>query len=269
MEHNVKRQWASFTLKCALSVLLTAFVSIQQSAVDQRTVSYSTALAEHRTIVMADGSELVLNTNSLVSAEVTTRHRSLTVRHGEALLKVAADPRKLVVHLAAIDLEAAAPVRAHFRLDLDGTTRVDMLEGDGWILPAGAAARSTTVLGRFQPIHLKTGSSFSVRDDVRIVEQLDSSEMARRLAWTNGQVILAGDTLSEAVEEFNRYNRRQLVIGDQSIADLPTGGTFYATEVDTFVRSLNQLFRIRAVRMRSADAAADVVVLVGTGYSGL
>ena len=274
MEHKVRRRWVSLTLKCAFSVL---FILIQKGSIDQgarqvatpEIASYSTALGEHKSIAMEDGSELVLNTSSIASVEITKGSRSVAIHHGEALLNVAADPRKLVVHLATIDLETGAPARAHLRLDPDGTTRVDMLEGEGWVRPAGAATQSATVLGRFQPIHVKAGSSFSLHYDVRIVEQLDASEVSRRLAWTQGRVILAGESLRDAVAEFNRYNRRQLIIGDESVANLPTGGTFDATEIDTFVRSLHQLFHVRAVRMHSGDTAADVVMLVGTGYSGL
>jgi transmembrane sensor len=111
---------------------------------------------------------------------------------------------------------------------------------------------------------VSAGSSFSLRYDVRIIEQFDPDEMARRLAWTQGQVILAGEPLRDAVAEFNRYNRRQLLIGDEAIANIPTGGTFYTSELDTFTRSLNQLFGIRALRMRP-----DAVMLVGDSYSGL
>ncbi len=84
-------------------------------------------------------------------------------------------------------------------------------------------------------------------------------------------MVLAGEALRDAVAEFNRYNRMQLVVGDDSIGSLPTGGAFYTTEIDTFTRSLNRLFGIRAVRTRPSGnaAAADVVMLVGADYSGM
>lgn len=289
MEHKVGqphakrivRRWISTILRCAFSVLLALLLSIQKSAIDEsgkqvvaavtsHEASYSTALGEQKDVAMSDGSELALNTSSHASVEITARSRSVDVQEGEALLNIAPDPRPLVVHVATVDFQpTATPARTHFRLDPDGTTRVDVLEGEGWVRPAGAPAHPGTVLGRFRPMYLKAGNSFSVHSDVRIVEQLDPEEMTRRLAWRKGQVILAGEPLRDAVAEFNRYNRRQLVIGDESIADLPTGGTFYATEVDTFARSLNQLFHIRVVRARSDDGTADVLMLVGTGYTGL
>jgi transmembrane sensor len=84
-----------------------------------------------------------------------------------------------------------------------------------------------------------------------------------------GRMVTRGQDSSPAVTEFNRYNRRQLVIGDETIANLPTGGVFYITEIDTFTRSLNQLFGVRAVLSRPTAAQADVVLLVGADYSGI
>ena len=310
LEHQVRqprakrrvRRGVSLVLKCVFSVLCAVLISIQKSAVDQSgkqviaavstsreapaaEPTHSTALGEHKIIAMADGSDLQLNTSSLASVEMNTRSRAVAIHHGEALLNIAADPRPFVIHLDSIDFETTEAVRAHVRLDPDGTTQVDMLEGEGWVSPAGATGQTAMVLGRsppslparplpgstFQPLRVKAGSSFFLRYDVRIVEQFDPDEMSRKLAWTQGQVVLAGESLRDAVAEFNRYNRRQLVIGDESIASLPTGGTFYVTELDTFTRSLNQLFGIRAIRASpsSTAAAKDAVMLVGDNYSGL
>jgi transmembrane sensor len=239
-------------LICALCGVL---ISSQQIPVPTVAPTYSTALGEHKSIQLADSSELQLNTTAVASVKITPRSRAMTLQRGEALLSIAADPRPFAINVASFNFETKQAVRALVRLDADGGARLDILKGEGWIRPAGST---------FRPLRVSAGSSFSVHYDVRIVQQFDANEMTRRLAWTKGQVVLAGEPLRDAVAEFNRYNRKQLLIGDESIAKLPTGGTFYATELDTFTRSLNQLFGIRAVRMRP-----DVVMLVGENYSGL
>jgi transmembrane sensor len=265
------------------SVICAFLISIQKSAIDHGSkqlfatiteprqaeaaeITYSTALGEHLSVTIADGSQLQLNTSSQANVEVTARSRKVSINRGEAVLTVAAGARPLLVRLDSIELETAAPSRAHLRSDGAGVILVDMLEGDGMI-------RAVNTSARFPPLRVRAGSSFSLQYDVRILQQFDPSEMSRRLAWTQGQVILAGETLRDAVAEFNRYNRRQLVIGDDSIANLPTGGIFYTTEIDTFALSLNKLFGIRAVRFRPSAsggvAPPDVVMLVGADYSGI
>jgi transmembrane sensor len=88
------------------------------------------------------------------------------------------------------------------------------------------------------------------------------------MAWTQGRLWFDRVTLSEAVTEFNRYNRRQLVIDDPAIENLHIGGAFDATDLDSFVAAL-QSFGIRASpEGTSADAAkTEVIRLLGPGTS--
>ena len=48
-------------------------------------------------------------------------------------------------------------------------------------------------------------------------------------------------TLAEAAEEFNRYNRKRLVV-ESAAAQIRIGGSFEAANVDGFVRLLHDTF---------------------------
>jgi ferric-dicitrate binding protein FerR (iron transport regulator) len=56
-----------------------------------------------------------------------------------------------------------------------------------------------------------------------------------------------GQTLAEAVEEFNRYNGRKLVIRDPQVAALRISGRFALADIDTFIATLEGPFGIEAV----------------------
>jgi transmembrane sensor len=58
--------------------------------------------------------------------------------------------------------------------------------------------------------------------------------MERSLAWREGQIALDGDTLGEAVEEFNRYNHRQLVVANPELAQAKLVGWFWLDDPDSF-----------------------------------
>ena len=66
----------------------------------------------------------------------------------------------------------------------------------------------------------------------------------RRLAWQAGELSFQGETLADAVAEFNRYNHRKLRIGDSSIAILQIGGNFQDSDVDSFIAALQRSFGI-------------------------
>jgi transmembrane sensor len=91
---------------------------------------------------------------------------------------------------------------------------------------------------------------------------VSAGETSRHLAWQIGELSFQGETLFEAVSEFNRYNRRQLTVNDPSIGNLQIGGNFQALDVDSFVVALGRSFGIRAT-----DVEGGNVLLTRTAVS--
>jgi len=58
------------------------------------------------------------------------------------------------------------------------------------------------------------------------------------LAWASGQLSLQQETVAEAVREFNRRNRLQIVIEDAGVADLHLCCIFDASDPETFARTI-------------------------------
>ena len=111
---------------------------------------------------------------------------------------------------------------------------------------------------------LSPGESGELGEDGVQVRRLPKAELTSRLAWTSGLIKLDGQTLAEAVEEFNRYNRRKLRIDDPAIAELRVSGTFKAKEPEQFVATLQRSSGVRALASDSRDSDSQVIRLVGT-----
>src|SRR5882672_6473286 len=111
---------------------------------------------------------------------------------------------------------------------------------------------------------LAAGETVSVKARKMNVHKIAAEDMTRKLAWTQGRLWFDRVTLAEAVTEFNRYNRRQLVIDDSAIATLHIGGAFDATDLDSFLAAL-QSFGIRAVpaEPNAGDPASQIIRLTG------
>jgi transmembrane sensor len=54
--------------------------------------------------------------------------------------------------------------------------------------------------------------------------------------------------LSEAVAELNRYNAVQITVEDEAVARLPIAGEVRATNVEAFVRIVEQAYHLRSER---------------------
>ncbi|RRN61726.1 iron dicitrate transport regulator FecR, partial [Caulobacter sp. 602-1] len=75
---------------------------------------------------------------------------------------------------------------------------------------------------------------------------VSDSELDRALAWRQGAIALNGQSLEQAVAEFNRYNRQQIRIADPSISGLRLAGYFQTTEPNSFVSAVTSAFPVRA-----------------------
>jgi transmembrane sensor len=111
---------------------------------------------------------------------------------------------------------------------------------------------------------LSAGEAAVLETDGARVQRLPSKDVTRRLAWTVGLIRLDGETLSEAVDEFNRYNRRKLEIHDPAIAKLRVSGTFKAREPESFVATLERSTEVRALSSRDSDPQVIRLVSVNT-----
>ena len=74
------------------------------------------------------------------------------------------------------------------------------------------------------------------------------------------RVHVAGETLDDAVQEFNRYNQRQIRIADRSIVDFKVGGNFRTTDVDSFTAALQHNF---GFRVQVGDNDGDIRLSAG------
>jgi transmembrane sensor len=77
------------------------------------------------------------------------------------------------------------------------------------------------------------------------LENLRQGDIARKLAWRNQMLVFDGDSLAEVIAQFNRYNKRRLVITDPTLANLRIGGYFRPTNLDAFISVLQSDFGIR------------------------
>lgn len=89
---------------------------------------------------------------------------------------------------------------------------------------------------------------------------LTALELKRSRAWT-GEVKLAGTTLREAVERFNRANRTQIVIDDPALEPIRIGGSVWLIDPQSFVTMLGEL-GIAHARMELLDGQIEVYHLM-------
>jgi transmembrane sensor len=68
--------------------------------------------------------------------------------------------------------------------------------------------------------------------------QPQKTDVTAATAWTHHRLVFDGSRLSDVVDEFNRYNTRQIVITDPSLEDFHISGIYSSTEPTSLLRFL-------------------------------
>lgn len=191
--------------------------------------TYETALGEIRTISLADGSQLTLDTATRVRVTLSASERKVSLERGRARFRVAPDgkrpftvtvPGGNVVSrstLFDVSVERGSPVVAVIEGRVDLTSTSDAASHPARTLAAG----QTADLGN--------------ADAPRPTSPAETQ-------WVSGMLALDSGPLGEAVAAINRYNRIQIRLADPELARLSVTGAFQVRNPDAFARAVAATF---------------------------
>lgn len=91
--------------------------------------------------------------------------------------------------------------------------------------------------------------------------KLSVAGLKRQTAWTDGWLWFSQAPLPEAVAEFNRYHRQQLVLVDPALASLEIGGRFRSSDLASFIATLEHSFDVQAVSSAVGRTRAATIYL--------
>jgi len=215
---------------------------------ERKTRSYATIRGEVRSIPLADGSMAVMNTQSRINVTLATTRRTVRLDTGEAWFKVAHDRSKpFTVEAGSVRVRAVGTAFSVRRLDQG--SRVEVSEG------------RVEIWSELQPtkrIALSAGQGALVTDSGKIANA-GTVDVDRRLAWREQRIDLEGETLAQAVAEFNRYNQRQLVIVDPDLAGERFHGVFRAEDPESFAIAVHDSLRVPVSLSEPAEIRIGVL----------
>jgi transmembrane sensor len=219
-------------LAVAASILVAILgVSAYVWLAAQRYPTYTTEIGESRQITLADGSTVDLNARSRLRIEFSSTERDVELLDGQALFGVAHDPaRPFIVRSGGAVVRAVGTQFDVYRRSA-GTT-VTVVEG--------RVAVGDTVLASDAPGALLVSAGEQVTVTAQAITKPRHTDVTAATAWTRHRLIFDGTPLSEVVENFNRYNARQLIIEDPALADFHVSGVYASTDPASLIRFLKE-----------------------------
>lgn len=230
-ERNRFRPFLRFTAAGAVAALVAGIATLQLTPRHEGKI-YETQVGGRQTIVLTDGSKIDLNTGTTV--RVNGRRAELI--RGEAFFDITHDARNPFVVTAArhriVDLGTKFAVRTE-----PNGLKVSLVQGSAQIEDPNLPSERPTVL-KPGDIALATSSKVFV---IRNTQQ----DLTNQLGWRRGVLVFHQTTLAAAAAEFNRYNRKKLVIADSRAAALVIGATFPIDDIEAFARTAKNVFGLR------------------------
>lgn len=206
--------------------------------------TFTTPVGGHETIILADGSQIELNTDTVVRVSDTYGERDVALEKGEAFFRIRHNPKRPFVVTAGarriVDVGTQFVVRAGAN-----QFEVGLIEGRAVFDSNGTHQTSLT------PGDLLVATADSVS-----MTQMSARQMSDMLAWRKGLVIFHQTPLAAAAAEYNRYNRKKIVIADAGAGRLAISGTLPANDPDEFARVAQTFFHLR---IRHQDGAIVIV----------
>ncbi|HKR34222.1 MAG TPA: FecR domain-containing protein [Steroidobacteraceae bacterium] len=227
---------------CGFAVLLFAVV---RSAWHEHSIG--TQPGEWKTVTLADGSELQVGPNTLLQLDLGDARRSIALVRGEAYFKVAKDPaRPFFVQANAYAVRAVGTEFAVSRRKSE--LIVTVADGSVHVAPsAGSVRDDATEIPPELSVRIVADQQLRIAGTWPVTPS--RVDVRYELAWRERQLMFRfGDTLADAVEEFNLRNRVQLRL-DPSAAALPVRGNFDASDPVAFAQIMDGMSSIAVARL--------------------
>lgn len=248
------RKWHGYWRAAAAAVLVVALGAALWVARRPGIQVVSTAVGQQRHVRLADGSQVTLNTNTLLAVRLTAGRRDIYLRRGEAHFDVVHQAgRPFFVHAGAAlirDVGTQFEVRVHSDRDVDVLVNEGRVEvhGPGTAPPAEAADARTGGEDTGWVRALSAGQQLSIAGPDLRVMAVSPHQVADELAWRDGALVFEGEPLSEAVAEVGRYTSERIVLSGPRVGSLRISGRFRTDDVPGFFQALQAALPVRVSR---------------------
>lgn len=199
------------------------------STTDQNQM-FATRIGQRSSIVLADGSLAILDTNSLLRVQFDDDERHVELVRGRAFFKVAHRSKSsFVVKAGGHNVVALG---TQFDVDLrDTELRVDLTEGHLRVRENAGVKRGAAEVDMY-PGYRLVANARGV--SVRKIDTLTAT------SWLRGRLYFDDATLGEIAAELTRYSKRPIIV-DPAVASRRMSAVLSSDSPETFIASADAL----------------------------
>lgn len=253
-DHSALRtKYLAIAATVVMTIAVASWLYIQRD-------TYSTDIGEQRSLTLADGSTVELNSRTRIRIRYDDNERRIDLLDGQALFHVAKNPRRpFIVHVNDTQVRAVGTQFDVYRKP--SGTIVTVVEGKVAVVvpdtarPSGQAPNLETPVitdpaanarvTSMPTIFLAAGEQVTIAQTRYIKAGAPSPDgkavsgtVVAATAWTQRQLIFENASLNEVAEEFNRYSTRPIIMETGDYDPFHISGTYSSTNPEALIRFL-------------------------------
>lgn len=204
---------------------------------------YETAVGRQKRVVLADGSSMILNTNSRMYVDFSGNRRDVYMVRGEAFFEVVHDKTRPFTVYANNYVVRDIGTAFNVHLSKAGIVEVGVTKGCVEVMSA-TSGHVSGVAKSFGVI--AAGHDIVLGRQVERAEVVANADLGRKLAWRQGELIYTGQPLAEVLADVSRYSDIKIELADPALANLQVGGAFRTDQIEAIFAALENNFGIHA-----------------------
>lgn len=200
---------------------------------------YSTRVGEMRTIALADGTRINLNTHSVMEVSYSENARRVYLRTGEAHFDVTKDAHRPFTVRTSRGQITAVGTAFSVRI-LRAELEVLVAEGMVSLRPVDEPDKgaSTGDIAAPAPVMVAAGQNAVYDGATGVINRVSPAAIESKLSWRSGMLYFSGEPLGDVLQDVGRYTNLVIEIEDPDLADLPVSGRLKIGEVDAMLEAL-------------------------------
>ena len=235
---------------CVLALIGMAIVVFAPWTDDRPLQKHFTPIGEQRTIALADGGVVTLNTGGQLVVDYSASGRRILLERGEAYFEVAEDPKRpFTVDLGTHAVTAIGTV-FNVRKDpqryqvavIEGAVALHQVNEPVTAMPPPVSIRGAG------PRRVEAGWVAELDLSRNELKSFQPESMDSYGDWRSGLLSFFHEPLSQVVQELNRYSRKKILIEDASVMEMRVVTAVRVTDIGAALRGLEHALPIEVTR---------------------
>ena len=220
--------------------------------------SYKSNVGEIRTIILPDGSSVLLGGGSKVQVHFSDDRRAIALARGEALFKVAKDPHRPFFVESGSGQIMARGTEFDVKRSLQNMT-VTLIHG--------VVAVNSRKSPEGSPVILNPGMQVDLFDSGH-VGRVKFVDVNRVTDWRHGLLRFEDASLDSVIFDLNRYSKRMIVINGKDLEGKKITGSVKIDAIDDWLAGLSRAIDVSLDYSDESRIGLDRTTSLPSGHDG-